>query len=259
MPTVPYAKALVSVNAAATTSGGVVVPGAATIAFTGENTAQWSAQRWEIYSYPSDFTAPAGWSTDASGVIFSTAVAPSSFALPALAAATGWGKYMVRLTVNGGLTGGKADATLIDESTALRMTSTRGLRGLGFNETTQFGGAREQYAAELNAALRAIEAFTAGGGGGTPWHNVPAVEKLISYTVLSTDYLVVFTGASGGVVFTLPATPTAGDTYVVSNQGSVACTVAGNGNTILGATTFALAVNQSITLTKSISGIWVIQ
>jgi hypothetical protein len=253
MPTVPYAKALVSVNAAATTSGGIVVPGAATIALTGENTAQWSSQRWEIYSYPSDFTAPAGWSTDANGVIFSTAVAPTAFALPALAAATGWGKYMVRLTVNGGLTGGKADATLIDEGTALRMTSTRGLRGLGFNETTQFGGAREQYAAELNAALRAIEAFATGGAGS---RNVPAVEKTASYTLTTSDYLVTFTGSTAGQTLTLPGTPAAGDPYSVSNESTVPVTIAGNGNTIRGGATFVLQPGSALNVTKSTSAIW---
>lgn len=256
MPVSPYAKALVSVNAGANTSGGVVVPGAATIAFTGENTSQWGSQRWEIYSYPSDFTAPAGWSTDANGVIFSAAVAPSSFALPALGAATGWGKYMLRLTVNNGLTNGKPDATLIDEGTALRMTSARGLRALGFNETTQFGGAREQYAAELFATLRAIEAFAAGGGATLPRNN-PMVEKTANYTlVASTDNGVVFTGA-GPYTATLPASPTAGDEYVIANESSSNVTVAGNGNAFLVAGSNTIAPGQAVTFRKSTSANWI--
>lgn len=168
MPTPPYAKALVSVNGGGVQSGGVVVAGGATIAFSGENTAQWSNQKWELYWYPTDFSAPAGWSTDANGVIFSTAVTPPSFTLPALAAATGWGKYMLRLTVNAGLLG---LLPIIDESLALRMLSPKGQTGLGFNETSQFGGARKQVAGELETTLRAIEA-NLGGGGATPGGSV---------------------------------------------------------------------------------------
>jgi hypothetical protein len=179
-----------------------------------------------------------------------------------------------------------ADATLTDGTPVTRLTITSGGGGIvptGTGVPKIVGGVQQAAAAlVVNADVSASAALAvaklapgtvgqvlttnAGVAGwanptgvSAPWHNVPVVEKLISYTLLTTDYAVVFTGASGGVTFTLPATPTAGDTYVVSNQGSVSCTVAGNGNTILGVTTFTLAVNQSITLTKSTSGIWVIQ
>ena len=159
----PYAKALVSVNTAAKVSGGTTVPSAASVVFTGESTTGWQSQKWELYDYPTGFTAPTGWSTDANGVIFSTDVAPTAIALPANT--TRWGKYALRLTVvpvGGG-------ASLVDEQTMLSMLSPKGQRAIAFNETTQFGGARKAIAAEYQANLVTIESqLGTGGGGSTP-------------------------------------------------------------------------------------------
>lgn len=160
MPNPPYAKVLCSVNGGGTQTGGITVPSAASIALSGENTSQWGSQLWQIYDYPVDFTCPSGWSTDANGVYFSSSVTPPSFSLPTLGTAAGWGKYMLRLTVNGGT----AAHGLVDESTSLTMLSPSGLSGIGFNESQQFGGARSAWSAELNKNFRAIEA-SAGGGG----------------------------------------------------------------------------------------------
>lgn len=150
MPT--EAKATVSVNGAAKVSGGITVPSAASVAFTGLSTTGWQSQKWELYDFPPGYTAPAGWSTDANGVIFSTDVAPSAITLPANT--TTWGKWMLRLTVT---PVGQPGVTLIDEMTALSMLSPKGQRDVAFGETIQFGGPRAWWAAELKATLRAIE------------------------------------------------------------------------------------------------------
>lgn len=161
MPTTPYAKALVSVNGGATTSGGVTVPSAATIQFSPESTVGWGSPLWQIYSYPAGWTAPAGWSTDASGVIFSTANTPPAFTLPA-SSTPQWGKFAARLTVTiAGQTSTLANG-LVDENTILSMLSPKGQHDFCFNETQQFGGAREQWVSEFRATLRAIEANLGG-------------------------------------------------------------------------------------------------
>jgi hypothetical protein len=241
----PYAKILAAVNAGAPASGGLTVPGAATIALTGENTSFWSSQRWEIYDFPPDFAAPTGWSTDANGVYFSTAVTPPSFALPALAAATGWGKYMLRLTVNGGTLA----QGLVDESTALLMVSSRGQRGLGFNETSQFGGVRSQYAKELMATLRAIEAF-ASGGGGLPKTRTRRTAAAAS-NITTADDLVEVTAAVSPQ--TLPGAPSDGHEYEVKNNTAGNNDVLGNGHNFdtTGTATMTLGPKQGVTFTYS--------
>jgi hypothetical protein len=164
MPTPPYAKALISLNGGPASGGGVVAAGSDVVQLSGESTVGWYQQRWEIYAYPDGFTAPVGWSTDASGVIFSTAVTPPSFTLPAVA--TRWGKWLVRLTVNGGMVNGKSSADLVDTTAAISTLSPKGQREIAALETTQFGGAFEGWVGEYNANLKTIESQLGGGGGG---------------------------------------------------------------------------------------------
>ena len=58
MPTTPYAKLLVSLNAGPTQSGAITTAANLdTVQLTAESTAQWdltTPPRWEIYSYPQD-------------------------------------------------------------------------------------------------------------------------------------------------------------------------------------------------------------
>lgn len=237
----PYAKILVAVNAGAPASGGITVPSAATIALTGENTSFWGSQLWEIYDFPPGFVAPAGWSTSSSGVIFYTGVTPPSFTLAA--AATGWGKYMLRLTVNQGVKNNVLDKTMVDEASALSMLSPNGQHGLGFNETTQFGGARAQAAAELSATLRAIEPLLVGGIT-TPWHTTPRTTKTANYTIVATDYLVIL--RTNTFTTTLPASPVDGETYEVKNRAPTANALAGNGHNIDGAASFSIPPGSSV-------------
>jgi hypothetical protein len=137
MPTTPYAKVLVSVNGGALSSGGLEVPSAATIALSPESTVGWRQQRWEIFDYPEGWTAPVGWSTGAEGVIFSTAVTPPSFTLPASSSL--WGKWAIRLRINEQVADDqKVLEGLLDEDTFLSMLSPRGLRDLAARERWQF-------------------------------------------------------------------------------------------------------------------------
>jgi hypothetical protein len=142
------------VNSGGNTSGGLTVPSAATIALSPGSIAGWaSAPLWEIYDYPSGWATPSGWTLAASGVIFSTANTPPSITLPANTVQ--WGKWAIRLTVNG-----NADPTnknLVDETTILSMVSPNtGMPAVAFNEGSQFGTLR-QWVGALKAALNALD------------------------------------------------------------------------------------------------------
>lgn len=211
MPTPPYAKVLAAVNGGAPSSGGITVPGGALIALSGENTSFWQGSpRWEIYDYPASFSAPAGWLTDANGVIYSNAVTPQSFTLAA--AASGWGKYMIRLTVNNGTVA----QGLVDEMTCLSMLSPNGLHGAAFNETLQFGGARAQWAAELQATLTALESLLTGTSALSP---NPKPQSLLANFTCTTN-------ASGGAT-NLSQGVAVNDIWIVDFGGSLGCSSTG--------------------------------
>lgn len=159
MPTTPYAKLLLTLNAGATTSGGVVASVGNVVQLSGESTVGWTQQRYEISDYPLTFACPSGWSTDTNGVYFYAASAvPPPFTLPAA-----WGKFMLSLVVNNGINGsGHIDFTLTDTSTALSVLSpTLGLHDLGFGETTQYN-ALKLWIGDLRANYRLIDTALAG-------------------------------------------------------------------------------------------------
>lgn len=158
MPSTPYAKILVSVNGGANTSGGLDIPSAATIQLSGESTVGWTAVRWEIFDYPEGWATPAGWSLDANGVIYSTAFTPPSFTMPD--AGTLWGVWMLRLMVNEQIATDKVLENLLDETSALGMTSPSGLRDIGAREGSQFTTATtvvKQWIRSYQRNLRALE------------------------------------------------------------------------------------------------------
>ena len=132
MPATPYAKLFVSLNSGALQDEGITAAVSDTVDLSAESTVGWPASgagapKWEIYGFPPSFTVPAGWSTDGTtGAYYYTGVTPPQFTL------THWGKYMLRLLVQGG--GG--DKT--DESTAISVPDASGLIDLGKYETTQF-------------------------------------------------------------------------------------------------------------------------
>lgn len=164
MPVTPAtARVLVSVNAGLAQSGLVNVNFLDTVQLSGENTTGWGTQRWEIYDYPIGFAAPAGWSTDVTGVYFSTAITPPSFTLPNSSSNNNWGKFSIRLVVNNnptkigpdGARNASFNTALTDEKTILNLRSVDGLEGLGFGESTQ-GDTLRSWAGTIMRALRTL-------------------------------------------------------------------------------------------------------
>lgn len=163
MPTPAYAKILVSVNSGAQQSGGITVAYNDVIQLSGENTAGWSTQRWEIIYYPAGYATPAGWTLDSTtGVLFSTAILPPTFTMPASAT---WGKWLLRLRINDALTNGNAAQRFTDVTTGLEIRSTNfGLSDTGSLEDNQF--ARDWAKASIQGNWRLIDTNMGGGGGG---------------------------------------------------------------------------------------------
>lgn len=137
----PYASLRASINGGSPTPGGLTVPASATVQLSADpsGTAGVTAYKYEIYGYPVGFSAPSGWSTDSNNVYFySAGTTPPPFTLPAI---TTWGKWMLRLILNNGISANTSIipvTQLIDEMTALDMLSSKGLHDLGTNESTQW-------------------------------------------------------------------------------------------------------------------------
>ncbi|MGN6107656.1 MAG: GDSL-type esterase/lipase family protein [Kofleriaceae bacterium] len=151
------AKLLVSLNGGGPSSGGI--RGAAvgdTVQLSAQSKAGWGTPTalWEIYGYPDGFACPAGWSvedvsTDPAQVYYYRANTPD----PPEFTLSVWGKYMLRLTSNGG------DARLdgaMDETTAIDVTSPNGLHDLGRLEGAQFS-TTHMWAEDQQENLRKLE------------------------------------------------------------------------------------------------------
>ena len=173
----------------------IEVAGGSVIALSSADTSFWTQQRWEIYAYPVGWTAPAGWSTDGNGVIYSTSVTPSSFTLPANTSI--WGKWGVRLTVNNGLTDGVADANMVDETLAFSVLSPSGLRDLMQYEGAQFG---DDWTGDMQKNLRTQEVVSIGTFG---------TQKVVFGTVTTAD-------ATATVVASIPVITAGVQSFLVS-------------------------------------------
>jgi hypothetical protein len=183
----PYALVQVSVNGAGPVQGGTlgagqVIPASATIALTGVNTSGWNTALWEIYDYPPGWTAPSGWSTAATGVVYynGTSVSPNppSWTAPSVA---GWGKWGIRLTVNNNTdpTGAINYPRMQDTSMALSMYSAHGLRDGLAGEQGQFATIlpNGQWTQDYKANVRTFEAEIAAVG--SPSQNTVALTNAI--------------------------------------------------------------------------------
>ncbi len=153
MPATPYAKLLVSVNGGANQDGGLTVEASDTIQLRAEDKTGWGspATRWSIYSFPEGFAEPTDWSTAADGSYYYDGSADPPTFTPDVT-----GKYMLRLLVLGG-----SLENCLDETTALCVETARGLRSIGYNESSQFGGAREQWIVDLRHDLKQLDATSA--------------------------------------------------------------------------------------------------
>lgn len=187
MTTSPYAKVLMAVDGGSAIAGAQTLAGGNLIQLSGENTSGWTQQLWEIYEYPTGFTVPAGW-TSVNGVYQYSGVTPPSFTISA--AATRWGKYMFRLTVNGGLLNGVysgegATQPLVDSQTCVSVRSPNlGLYDIAFGESNQFDTVR-QWIGDVKRTLRLLDTIA---GGGSPSGNDGEVQTKSGAT---------FVGATG--------------------------------------------------------------
>jgi len=160
----PYAKVQISVNGATPVVGGTTVSSGDSIQFSGVSTVGWNQQRWELFSYPEGWSVPSGWTLDSDGVIFSSAVRPAAFALPSTGP-TAWGKWLIRLRVNGGVSNRSASDRYVDESAGVRVFSpVIGLDETAAGESNQFDavqswvGAHKRNLRQIDAAVTTIGA-----------------------------------------------------------------------------------------------------
>lgn len=243
MPTPPYAKLRASINGGAPSTGGLTASFGQSVALTAENTSGWYSALWQIYGYPPGFSAPAGWSTDAQGVIFyqptNPTSPPPSFNLPA-SGANNWGKFSLRLSVNGNPLRLNADGTpnaafvsaLTDEATMIELASPgAGMPGIAVNETTQYDALR-LWVGDLMASLRKLDAqpgILVTIASVTHSSNNP-------YTVLANDALIEVDVSGGVATVNMPASPATGERHSIKNVAGDASvsniTVGGGGHNI---------------------------
>lgn len=170
-------QAQVSIASGANQTGGVIAAFGQSVALTGVNTTGWTSALWAIYDYPVGFTAPAGWSTDANGVIYyqptNPTTPPPAFNLPA-SGANNWGKFAVRLSVNGNPLQRNSDGSLnaqyvsglTDESLMIDVPSpVLGMHGIASNESAQYDKLRGWTGDVMQSLRKADQAI--GGGGAT--------------------------------------------------------------------------------------------
>lgn len=235
MPAAPYALLRVSLNGGAVQTGGITAAGGETCQLSADPAGLAGATQvlWEILDRPAGFTLPAGW-TAVGEVYRYIGATPPVFTLGNVA---NWGKYIFRLTLNGGgptLTGREtaaqrqAIAALVDTSTAVSVPSIDGLRDLAAFEGTQFGGTKG-WTKDFKVTLRLIQTLITGAGGGSGTNNHSALSNLLVDS--HTQYLLAsgaraLAGALnlGGFKITNLATPTvstdaATKAYVDSTSG----------------------------------------
>ena len=181
MPTTPYARILVSIDGAASTSGGVTCDPEAEIQVSYESTIGWPATPvpyLEIYAYPDGYDPGAGWTLES--VVQPAAVGgtgdawryygatpPPAFDAPTAAE---WGKLGLMLVVGGGRKNGTISGDMIDIATVISVLGPNGEHDIMHREAKQFGGWKKWVAAyQFNMHLLGgiIADLVASGGGAT--------------------------------------------------------------------------------------------
>lgn len=205
----------VSVNGGAWQSGGVVaVPFGATIALRNIVPSARS-YTWELPDYGPVMAVPTNWQS-VGGVYTSYAASPASFAIPA-SGPNAWGKYPIRLRINGNPLEYEPDGSLnpafdgdwTDEATILSVPSpTMQMPGFCFGEAGQFDSLRS-WAGSIMANLRAMDAFAATLGGTTAWFVITHTSNNgATLATAQTNVLIDTSGGAAACVF--PAAPADG-------------------------------------------------
>lgn len=172
MPTPPYAKVLVSIAGGAPTSGFLTVAAGNNIQLSMQSSVGVQQVRWEIYDYPVGFSVPSGWAQDSVGVLYSTALTPPAFSIPAQGV-NNWGKFPIRLRLNGnplqfnsaGQQNQGFNQNLEDTSTILSFLDVNGVEGVGFGESIQ-GDILRSWGGAIMRALRKLAALVVAGING---------------------------------------------------------------------------------------------
>lgn len=127
----------ITIDGGANQTSGVDATSSAAIAFVPASIVGWLRVRWEIVDYPEGWSAPAGWSTDTDGTIYTTDIMPTGFTLPDNGEL--FGKWMFRLLVNEQI---DRDDVVLEglyyDDAAICLPSPSGLRDIGAREKNQF-------------------------------------------------------------------------------------------------------------------------
>ena len=210
MTTSPYAQVKQVINAGAPVFGGQTISGGNAVQLSGVSTVGWENQLWEIYEYPTGFSVPSGW-TNVNGIYQSNSVTPTVINIPA--ASTLWGKYLWRLTVNGGLLNGiymgpLSTQPLVDEASGVQVLSPNALLyDIAYRESNQFDSVR-QWIGQWKLSLRALDTFFSRS----------------NYKSLTSDFT---TTSASAVATNLSFAAAASDVWLVEFEGTVQCSSTG--------------------------------
>lgn len=201
MPTPPFAQVQVSVNGGGQQTGSVTVTAGQTIQLSGVNTSGWQSQMWELYDSPPGFNPGGAWSLAADGLTWQNPkVTPDSFSTSVT-----WGKWMIRLRVNGNPLSRNADGSpnvnytqqLTDESTILRWASPHGLQDTGFLELGQ--ASKKGFVGDVQNNWRQLETLLNSGGAGDVYVVGPQTVNAAANTVYTVNC------SGGNVVINVPS------------------------------------------------------
>lgn len=253
----------VRVNGGSNQQGGIEVPGGATIDLVPVSTSGWLRARWEIFDYPEAWSAPAGWSLDVNtGAIYYLGITPPQFTMPSPASA--WGKWMLRVMVNEQIDNGDTVILdgLYDESNALSLLSTNGLRNIGGRERSQFTTLSTRvkaWARDIQRALNAVDAASSvaglDGGPAIANTNTGTLDNVSTLNAGSRARLILFSGA-GSVVLNGLDNGAAGRIIVVKKTNSGTLTLAHQAGTSTNINRFITPNNAAIVMPLNKSAIF---
>lgn len=171
MPSTPYASIRLATNGGAAVAGTIVAVADDVITCSTLSTVGWKTSNlptiWQITAYPEGWVADTGWVLNNATLYFEYAVGGDTGMLPppitmpsAVEIAAGlWGKWKIRLLVNGG--GGQ----LTDWTAGIKVLSQTGLEDVAVYEGFEFDSFRA-WVGSYQRAARIWDAAIAGGIGG---------------------------------------------------------------------------------------------